>query len=162
MPTTGRSTKSKGAGDETTGATYSLAALRKENWRKTIEDDAQVPQVEVRDIPCPLPSNVDAVTVGTGHLKNVAGVALLPGGNVLVADETAGLILFNFEGSILKTVCRVPFYPRGPFQLNRPEWKNIRSPIYHKEHVLVSLLVLLPFKKRKFSSWRISGKRAGI
>ena len=47
---------------------------------------------------------MDAVTVGIGQLKNVAGVALLPGGNVLVADESAGLVLFNFEGQVLKTV----------------------------------------------------------
>lgn len=76
----------------------SLAALR----QKTINDVEQVP--EIVEIPCSLPPNVDAVTVGAGHLKGVQGVALLPNGNVLVADEVAGLVLFSFDGRILKTV----------------------------------------------------------
>ncbi|KAJ1353770.1 hypothetical protein KIN20_010494 [Parelaphostrongylus tenuis] len=103
-----------------------VAAQRKclyEDVYKTIEDIEQLPP------PPELPTggwagNVESLIVGDGVLKYVTGCVVLPNGTVLATDEDAGLLLFDIQGNLLKTVANT-------------NWRKPRSPVCHKEHILM-------------------------
>ncbi|KAE9420138.1 hypothetical protein Angca_008902, partial [Angiostrongylus cantonensis] len=90
---------------------------------KTIEDIEQLPPPP--ELPTGgLAGNVESVIIGSGVLKYVTGCVVLPNGTVLATDEESGLLLFDIQGNLLKTVANT-------------HWRKPRSPVYHKDHILM-------------------------
>uniref|UniRef100_A0A0K0CZX2 Adipocyte plasma membrane-associated protein n=1 Tax=Angiostrongylus cantonensis TaxID=6313 RepID=A0A0K0CZX2_ANGCA len=95
-----------------------------------------------------LAGNVESVIIGSGVLKYVTGCVVLPNGTVLATDEESGLLLFDIQGNLLKTVTirftknratLLTFKNLGPKWMRKETIVNDRLSIAHTDYIYLSV-----------------------